>query len=149
KRDAKAGFHSEAARKALLAQKYPLAWGHEQVAVDGFVTGRITFAPDYKTATVVVNAFGNDDLKAKVIDRVETKVDRSLLVDAGQPFVVSRLLLLGADSTPPPEDVVLEDARQSAKTVDDASAPKTPEKRIAVQSSATVADSVKKELDRV
>ena len=162
RRDAKAGYHNEAARKALLAQKYPLAWGNTEVAVDGFVTGRVILSPDYKTATVIVRAFGNDDLKVKEIARVETPIERSLLVDAGQPFAVSmvevkkRLILLGAGGAAPPEpeDVVLEDARKSAKTVDDDSRPKaeeskTAEPRIAVQSPAATAASVKKELDKV
>jgi hypothetical protein len=154
KRDAKAGYHSEAARKALLAEKYPLAWGNKQVDVDGFVTGRVVLSPDYKTATVILRAFGKDNLKMTEIARIEAPIGRSLLVDAGQPFAVSmpairqRLLLLGA-AAPPPEDVVLEDARQSAKKVDEDSTQKAPENKIAVQSPAVAAAGVKEQLDKV
>jgi hypothetical protein len=158
-RDSKAGFHTEAARRALLAQKYPLAWGNTEVAVDGFVIGRVTFSSDYKTVTVALRAFGNDDLKSKEIARIETPIERSLLVDAGQPFaapmveVRKRLLLVGAGENqplpPPVEDVVLEEVRQSAKSTDEESGLKTFDKGIAVQSPAAPAARVKKDLDRV
>ena len=132
--DKAAGYHSKASRDKLFDQSYPLAWGNSKVKVDAFVTGRITVSADYKKSTVLLRLFDRKD--AKIVDaaRFDAPVDRSLIVDLGQPFAVSkaviakRALLIspnpGGDAASPTttsEDMVLEDVQKSAKSADKAS----------------------------
>jgi hypothetical protein len=129
--DKNAGYHTKAAREKLFEQNFPLAWGTNSVKVDAFVTGRVTVSPDYKTSTVLVRLFDKND--AKMIDaaRFTAPVDRSLIVDMGQPFAVSKAIIAkrallispnpGTDPGTPvtaTEDMVLEDVQKSAESAD-------------------------------
>jgi hypothetical protein len=132
KADKNAGYHTKAGRDKLFDQSFPLAWGTNSVKVDAFVTGRITVAADYKKSTVLIRLFDRKDAKILDAARFTAPVDRSLIVDIGQPFAVSkaviakRALLIspnpgeaGGTPTSSTEDMVLEDVQKSAKSADD------------------------------
>lgn len=85
-------------RERLFEEQFPLAWGSEMVKADAFLTGLVEVPADMKKADVTIQVF---DRQTKGIDQVvkfAVPMDRSILSDLSQSFVVAkRQLTRGAD----------------------------------------------------
>lgn len=113
-------WKTEEGRK-LIAQvgKLPLAWDDTtQLAADGFVTGEVVTAADYKTTTVKFYGFTKADPAAlKELYTLDDKAtgirtDRSMLASYGQSFnlsVKSRSLTMEGDDDEAAEDAAARD----------------------------------------
>jgi hypothetical protein len=85
-----------AGRSALFKDTYPLAWGSKRVSVDAFLTGVIKPSRDMKTTTVTIQAFDRKEpAKLRQVVSFTVPMDRSILTDLGQSFVVAQRSLTG------------------------------------------------------
>jgi len=122
----KGGNHLTAAgRQKLLAARYPLAWGKEDVVPDALLTGVVEVSPDLRTLSVTVLAFDKGSDLQKVVAFKATNDSRTL-VDSGESF-----LLRGAFDKGEPqvrEQTVLDNAARvkAAKARNPLQDPNTP-----------------------
>jgi tRNA A-37 threonylcarbamoyl transferase component Bud32 len=85
-RTPRANHLNPAGRAALLAARYPLAWGKEQASPDALLTGTAEVAGDLHTMKVNVLVF---DRKENVLRRVggfTGRLDAGVLGEAGESF---------------------------------------------------------------
>ena len=92
-------------RQKFFDAKYPLAWGHEQVTADAFLTGVAQLSADLKQLTVGIVAFGRDGTELEKVVQFTAAMDAGKLSDAGESFV-----LRGAFDQGNIEQVALNDA---------------------------------------
>lgn len=76
-----------AARAALFASHYPLAWGSEQVKADAFLSGEAQLSPDLRYLTVSVEVFDARGGAPREVVRFTANADSPTLADAGEPFL--------------------------------------------------------------
>jgi hypothetical protein len=89
-RDSKATYVTPEGRKDLFAQKYPLAWGKQEVKVDAFLTGLVRLSEDLKTAAVVIEEWVPGREKPATLVTFQTRTDRLLLADLGRGFFLGK-----------------------------------------------------------
>lgn len=82
---------SRAGRLALFRAKYPLAWGHQRVEPDAFVTGVAMMSRDLREVTVSILAFdksGDEKFMEfhMVVPKFTASTDVPTLVGAGESF---------------------------------------------------------------
>lgn len=83
-----------AGRQSLLRQKYPLAWGKQQVQPDVLLTGVAKIKPDLRSLTVYILAFGKGSEKLQPLLHFEAAPDSQTLYETGASF---RLRGVGQD----------------------------------------------------
>lgn len=84
----KGGSHLTAeGRQKLLAARYPLAWGKDDVVPDALLTGLVEVSPDLRTLTVTVLAFDKESTLQKVVVFQATNDSRTLM-DSGESFLL-------------------------------------------------------------
>lgn len=94
-RDPAATYQTEAGRKKLFADGYPLAWGQTTVKPNAFLVGRVRLDQDWKTAAVTLRLFDDRDptvWRDVPLKRAEAPVTRQTLADLGQSFTVPQLV---------------------------------------------------------
>jgi len=85
----KGGSHLTAeGRQKLLAAKYPLAWGNEEVTPDALLTGVIEMGADLRTLNVSVQAFDKSNASLQPVVAFKASNDSRNLVDSGESFLV-------------------------------------------------------------
>lgn len=89
-KDRKSTYLTEAGRRKLFAYAYPLAWGHEKVATDAFITGTVHVASDLRSAKVILEVFDKRDPEPRPLHEFQVKADKSLLRDLNCTFVVRK-----------------------------------------------------------
>jgi hypothetical protein len=73
-----------AGRKSLFEQRFPLAWGKDQVPADAFLTGIVRITNDNRQAQVTIEAFDGKGSDLKKIHEFTVRTDRTILADAGR-----------------------------------------------------------------
>lgn len=108
-------YRTPEGRQQLFKPSYPLAWGSQKVTADAFLTGLATISADNKEITIEIGAFDKQSAKVEDILKFKIdKVDRTMLTDIGQSFVVKRSLVNRRDI-----DEVNQDASASATSLDE------------------------------
>lgn len=116
---------------SLFEESYPLAWGDARVKPDAFVTGIVRIGADMTGAVVTLGVLDRETLKNKKsleftkITEFKVEMDRTLLGDIGQSFLVQRSLLKRRDFTPEEGD---KEAAKDAADRDDNKTPPTQSK---------------------
>jgi hypothetical protein len=113
-KDPKATYLTLEGRRQLFATEYPLAWGTQNLAVDGFLTGIVEIAPDMQKTKIIIQAFDkeNPDLREVLSFTVDT--DMAILRDINQNFVVARRSFNTWAPTDDPDDKLNEIAVKDA-----------------------------------
>jgi hypothetical protein len=85
----KGGSHLTAdGRQKLLAARYPLAWGNEEVTPDALLTGVVEVGADLRTLSVNVQAFDKNHAGLQPVVAFKATNDSRNLVDSGESFLV-------------------------------------------------------------
>ena len=106
-----ASYRTPADRQKLFSIKYPLMWGDppEHVTPDMFLTGKVSASADFRTTTIMIEAFDRAHPSAKLAQVVQfsVKTDRYILADLGQGYSVTKARLLAtARGVPAPGDII-------------------------------------------
>lgn len=89
-RDKRATYQTAQGRKDLFKNRYPLAWGSNQVQVDAFLTGLVDISPDFRKTKVTVRIFDTKNTDLRDLVSFEVKTDRNVLRDMGHTFVITK-----------------------------------------------------------
>lgn len=87
-----ANYRTTEERKKLFGVSYLQAWGkpRPQIALDAFLTGKVTIAPGLRTAKVEIESFDRrNPALVKDVLSFEVPVDRYILADSGTGFSLS------------------------------------------------------------
>jgi hypothetical protein len=111
-RDKKATYLTAEGRKNLFAQKYPLAWGDQEVKVDALLTGVVRLSADLKTAYVVIEEWSPGRETPAVPATFQTPTDRLLLADLDRGFFLGRRSLEDALKVDEVDGAAVDSARK-------------------------------------
>jgi hypothetical protein len=75
-------------RQTMFRGRYPLAWGHQEVQPDEFLTGLLVLAPDLRQMTVGILAFGKDGEALEKVAEFQATTDTPALVKVGESFLI-------------------------------------------------------------
>jgi hypothetical protein len=84
-----ASYTTDPGMARLFQTRFPLAWGDTKVQADAFLTGLVRVPANFKTATVIIQAFTAKSTKPDPVVSFTVETDRSLLDDLGQSFVLN------------------------------------------------------------
>jgi hypothetical protein len=111
------GWYTQEAhrRKLFEIASYPLAWGDLKVKADAFLTGLVRVSPDYKRASVTIEAFSvGDPGKLEKVAEFSFDCDVALLQDLGKSYSLARSRV-GAKNGPTLRDMIIQEfERQEA-----------------------------------
>lgn len=78
---------SPSGRETLFSQKYPLAWGSEEIGVDAFVTGTVQVDEDLRTLRIRISAAINGESDLAALTRpIVVDTNANLLNELGESF---------------------------------------------------------------
>ncbi|MFO0878727.1 MAG: hypothetical protein U0840_15405 [Gemmataceae bacterium] len=116
--------NSVEARKKLLAQKYPLAWGAKTASPDAFLTGKVSLSKDRKKTLVTLESFDRaNPAELHRLGSITVDTDHFILRDLGYSLVVSKRartqLTRSRNTTQQEEQIYLDELGQGQKSTTD------------------------------